>query len=246
MVGKALGLLTYLGPHADGATLSELSRWAGFPVSTTHRLLASLTRDDFVSFDAETKRYRLGLRLFQLGAEVSSAHGFQGVALPIMRGLSRTTGEATLMSVLDGDHQLYIHHVEARHQIGVRGETGRLGPLHCTSMGKALVAFAESATRERLVRTLELQRFTDHTITDRAAFATEIARVRMQGFAIANEEHEEGILTVGVPVLDSMGVAVAALSVPSPAYRTSVEQSLQFLPPLREAAAQLAVLLPRR
>lgn len=246
MVGKALSLLTLLGPHADGVTLSELARWADYPVTTTHRLLTSLIRDDFVRFDSETKRYRLGLRLFQLGAEVSAAHGFQGVALPVMRTLSRTTGEATLMSVLDGEHQLYIHHVEGRHHVGVRGETGTLGPLHCTSMGKVLVAFAEWTARERLLRTLDLRRFTDRTITDRAAFALEIARVRAQGFAIANEEHEEGILTVGVPVLDAMGVAVAALSVPSPTFRTTVEQSMQFLPPLREAAAQLAVLLPRR
>lgn len=246
MVGKALSLLSHFGPHPDGVTLSELARWAGFPVTTTHRLLASLMRDDFVSFDPETKRYRLGLRLFQLGAEVSAAHGFQGVALPVMRTLSRITGEATLMSVLDGEHQLYIHHIEAQHHVGVRGETGKLGPLHCTSMGKVLIAFAEWGTREHLVQTIELQRFTERTITDRAAFAVEIARVRAQGFAIANEEHEAGIVTIGVPVLDALGVAVAALSVPSPAYRTTVEQALQFLPPLREAAAQLTVLLPRR
>lgn len=246
MVGKALSLLTVLGPHPDGATLSDLARWTGYPVTTTHRLLGSLVRDDFVSFNPETKLYSLGLRLFQLGAAVSSAHGFQGVALPVLRTLSRATGEASLMSVLDGEHQLYIHHIEARHHVGVRGETGKLGPLHCTSMGKVLIAFAEWETRDHLVSSLPLERFTSRTITERAAFAAEIARVRSQGFAVSNEEHEEGIVTVGVPVLDAMGIAVAALSVPSPAYRTTVEQALQFLGPLREAAAELAVLLPRR
>ncbi|MGC7102922.1 IclR family transcriptional regulator [Amycolatopsis lurida] len=243
-VGKASRLLVYLGTVPEGATLSELSRASGFPMSSAHRLLASLRKQDFVTFDVESKRYSLGLRLFQLGAAVSSARGFTGIAVPVMKQLSETTGEATLMSVRDGHHQLYIHHVEARHNVGVKGETGKLGPLHCTSMGKVLIAFANYDTREELIENVELKPFTPHTIVDRATFRHEIGRVRAQGFAVADEEHETGIRAIGVPVLGPLGTVVAALSVPSPAYRTSLAAAMQFLPPLREAAERLTVLLP--
>lgn len=244
-VGKATVLLVRLGSTPEGATLSELARSAGFPLSSTHRLLASLRREELVDFDEDSKKYGLGLRMFQLGAAVSEARGFSGVALPLLRHLTEVTGEASLMSVLDGTHQLYIHHVEGQHSIGVKGETGKLGPLHCTAMGKALVAFADYDTRERLLESLSLERFTANTITERPAFRREIARVRAQGFALANEEHETGVRTIGVPVIGPMGTAVAALSVPSPAYRTSLAGAMRFLPPLREAAEKMSVLLPR-
>lgn len=246
MVGKALHLLVVLGEHSDGAPLSLLARQAGYPLSTTHRLLASLARDGFVEADEESRRYRLGLRVYQLGARVSSAHGFGGVALPVLEKLSEITTEASLLSVRDGQHQLYVHHVEAHHQIGVKGEPGRLGPLHCTGIGKALVAFADPRTREELVATLPLDRYTDRTITDRERFAAEIARVRSKGFAIADQEHEEGIRAISVPVIGADGHAIAAVAIACPAYRVGAKALGEFLRPLSAAAERLAVLLPQR
>lgn len=246
MVGKALGLLQLLGDEADGATLSELARRSGYPVTTTHRLLATLLRDDFVTMDPVTKRYTLGLRLFQLGASLSAKRGFGGVALPVMRRLSERTGEASLMSVLDGHNQLYIHHIQGPHGVGVKGETGTPGPLHCTAMGKCLVAFADREARARLLEELPLTPMTPRTITSRARFQSEIAAVRRVGYAVVDEEHEVGIRTIGVPVLSPAGTALAALSVPAPAYRLAVSDLVEFLPALREAAAELAVLMPQR
>src|SRR5512133_3598543 len=145
MVGKALRLLTTLGELPGGATLSELSRAAAYPTSTTFRLLGALARDGFVELDEATKRYRLGLTIFALGQRVSQAHGFGGVALPIMQSLSAVTREASLMSVLDGDRQLYVHYVDGPQQVSVIGEPGKHGPVHSTAMGKVLVAFAAPA-----------------------------------------------------------------------------------------------------
>ncbi len=158
MVGKALHVLGLLGERASGVTLSELARTSGLPTSTCYRLLKSLTRDHFVAFDSRTKHYTLGLRVYQLGQRVAHTHGFSGVALPVMRKLAETSREAVLMSVLDGDRQLYIHYVAGPQQVSVRGEPGKHGPVHCTSMGKVLVAFAPGALREELVESVELAR----------------------------------------------------------------------------------------
>ncbi|MFD4196789.1 IclR family transcriptional regulator [Amycolatopsis thermoflava] len=243
MVGKALRVLSLLGEYPDGVGLSELARRAGYPVSTTHRLLGSLQEQGFARSDPASKRYALGLRLFELGQRVSHARGFAGVALPVLRSLTEQTGEPTLMAVLDGHQQVYVHSVQGPRQIQIRGEPGQRGPLHCTAMGKCLVAFAPD--REVLVESLELTGLAPRTITSRAEFAREIAAVRSQGYAIADEEHEPGIRAVGVPVLGPDGHAIAAISTAAPAYRMSVAELEAFVPALRAAARELGAVLPR-
>lgn len=244
MVGKATRVLTLLGERPSGCTLSELARTSGYPTSTCYRLLKSLSRDHFVEFDTRTKHYSLGLRLYQLGQRVSHAHGFSGVALPVMRRLAEISREAVLMSVLDGDKQLYIHYVQGPQQVSVRGEPGKHGPVHCTSMGKVLVAFAPGEVREELVESVELRPMGPRTITDREEFRAEIARVHAGRHALADEEHEAGIRALGAPILGTDGVARAALSVAAPAYRMPTADLLKLRTALTQAAQELAVLLP--
>lgn len=246
MVGKALLLLTLLGDCPDGAPLSELARRAGFPLSTAHRLAGALVRDGYVQFDEASRRYSLGLQVFALASRVSHSHGFAGSALPALRKLADQTSESALMSVIDGQHQLYIHHLQGRRSVSVSGEPGRRGPLHCTSMGKVLIAFAPEAERRKLLDTLDLPALGPHTITDRQQFRDEIRAVGDQGYAIADEEHEAGIRAIGVPVRNPDGLTIAAVSVAAPAYRVSREKLLDYLPDLHEAARDLAVLLPPR
>lgn len=246
MVSKALRLVNLVGDRPEGVPLSELSRAAGFPTSTTFRLLGTLVREGFVRFDEVSKRYTLGLKVFELGLRVSHAHGFTGIALPVMQRVSARTRETTLMSVRDGDQQLYVHYVEGAQQVGVIGEPGKHGPLHCTSMGKVLVAYAPAAEREKLLATMPLSQFGPRTITDRDAFRAEIDAVRSRGYATADEEHEAGIRAVGVPILDPSGTAIAALSVAAPAFRTPIDELIGQVPVLTEAARELALLLPPR
>lgn len=243
MVGKALQVLSVLGEHPEGIGLSELARRVGYPVSTTHRLLGSLQEHGFARSDPASKRYALGLRLFELGQQVSHARGFAGAALPVLRALTEQTGEPTLMAVLDGHDQVYVHSVQGPQQIQIRGEPGKRGPLHCTSMGKCLVAF--SAARDQLLASLELVAHAPRTITSREEFAREIESVRARGYAVADEEHEPGIRAVGVPVLGVDDIAVAAVSTAAPAYRMPLAQLESFVPALQAAARELGAVLPR-
>jgi DNA-binding IclR family transcriptional regulator len=242
MVAKALSLLDLVGEYPHGAALSDLATRSGFPLSTTHRLLASLIRGGFASMDPD-RRYNLGLRVFALGQQVASARGFAGTVLPQMEWLSQQTEEAVLMSVLDGDHQLYVHYVPGPQQVGVIGERGRHGPLHCTAMGKVLLAFAPTDQSARLVETISLDPLGPNTITDRDAFRVEISSVRAQGYAIANEEHETGILAIGMPIVDNGGRLRAAISVAAPAFRCDPERLKSFLPAMRTAAETIRILL---
>ncbi len=244
MAGKALSLLSLVGEHPDGAIASELARSAGYPLSTAHRLLATLVRADYAKFDPSTKRYSLGLRVFQLAQSVSRAHGLGGLATPILDQVSVTTREATMLAVLDGERQLYIYCNAGPQQVSVVGEPGQHGPLHCTSQGKVLIAFSAPDIREYLLNRLRLTPLGPNAITERGALRREIERVRRAGHAIADEEHEAGIRAVGVPVLDHDHV-VAALATAAPAYRMSVDQLVGHLPTLTEAAAALGAVMPR-
>ncbi len=244
MVGKALALLTELGEFPQGVVASELARRSDFPLSTAHRLLGALVRDGFATFDKATKRYALGLRVFQLAQSVSHAYGFTGLARPVLEQVSAATREATLLAVLDGDQQLYVYSIGGPQQVSVVGEPGRHGPLHCTSQGKVLIAFAPAETRERLLSSLDLTQHGPNTITNRARFREEIARVTKVGYAIADEEHEAGIRAISVPVFDRDRVAVAALSTAAPAYRMTIAQLVEHLHTLNQAARSLAAVMP--
>ncbi|EGD45015.1 KdgR transcriptional regulator, IclR family [Nocardioidaceae bacterium Broad-1] len=244
MVGKALLLLDRLSAYPSGVPLSTLSRETGFPLSTCHRLAGALIRDGYATFDEDSKRYSLGLKVFSLAQSVAHRRGFAGSALPALEELTEQTRETSLMSVRSDHNQLYVHHVQGPQQVSVIGTPGGLGPLHCTSMGKVLVAFAPEPERKRLVDDLDLVVKTPRTISDRAGFAAMIEQVREQGYAVADEEHEIGIRALGVPVLDPDNHAVAAVSIAAPSYRMEMDRMLELLPHLRAAAQHLAVVLP--
>lgn len=246
MVGKALGLLVLLGDEPRGATAAELSRRAELPFSTTYRLLGSLTRDGFVDYEPDGRRYRLGLRVFQLGQRVSNHHGFAGTALPVLRRVTEETGEATILSVRDGDHHLTVNKVDGPQTFRVTSDPGHLGALHTTSVGKALVAFADDAARTGLLDGLELEPLTEFSITDRDAFRAEIELVRRRGYATMDEENELGMRAVAVPVFNSQGHAFASLATAVPVFRMSMEALVALVPLLQSAAAELSARLPQR
>lgn len=246
MVGKALGLLVLLGDEPRGASAAELSRRAELPFSTTYRLLGSLTRDGFVDYEPDGRRYHLGLRVFQLGQRVSNHHGFAGTSLPILRRVTEETGEATILSVRDGNHHLTVNKVDGPQTFRVTSDPGHLGALHTTSVGKALVAFADDATRNRLLEELPLDPLTERSITDRGDFRAEIEQVRRQGYATMDEENELGMRAVAVPVFNAQGHAFASLATAVPVFRMSMEALVALVPLLQAAAAELSARLPQQ
>src|SRR5450830_851685 len=246
MVGKALGLLVLLGDEPRGASAAELSRRAELPFSTTYRLLGSLTRDGFVDYEPDGRRYHLGLRVFQLGQRVSNHHGFAGTSLPILRRVTEETGEATILSVRDGNHHLTVNKVDGPQTFRVTSDPGHLGALHTTSVGKALVAFADDATRDQLLAELVLEPLTERSITDRDAFRTEIELVRRRGYATMDEENELGMRAVAVPVFNAQGHAFASLATAVPVFRMGMEALVALVPLLQAAAAELSARLPQQ
>lgn len=246
MVSKALSLLVLVGEGMPGATLSELSRSSKFPTSTTYRLLRTLTSDGFVRYDENTKRYSLGPRLFVLSQQASSQMDFHEITTPVLERLAQATGDAALLSVRDGDREMQIQSVRGPRSFQFLGHPGLHAPLHSTALGKVFVAFSTPDEREQLIHRLPLTASALRTITDRTAFRKEIERVHQSGWAIADEEHEEGVRSIAVPILGADDVAIAAISIVAPVSRGSAKDLELHLDALNEAADQLSVLLRSR
>jgi len=249
MVGKALSLLVMLGEAPGATTAADLSRRAELPFSTAYRLLQSLQRAGFVDFEPEGKKYSLGLRVFQLGLFVSNTLGFAGTATPVLSRLTEKTEEASILAVLDDDCFLTVAKVDGPKAFRVTSDPGHRGYLHCTALGKALVAFAPHDERERLLEAVELVPVVPKTITNRSAFRAEIDAVRRDGYAVMDEENEIGMRAVAVPVMVDTGFgephAIAAIACSVPTVRMGVDELIEQLPALRDAAKELAARLPR-
>lgn len=244
-VGKALDVLSMLGEHSDGVTAGDVRASLGFPFSTTYRLLNTLVDSGFAEYEPNGKRYRLGLRVFQLGQKVAASRGFAGSALPALQRLTEVSGESSLLAVLDGDRFHTVHKIDGP-QFRTTTDPGDRGLLHTSALGKALLAFAPEPERQRLLQSIDLPARTPHSITDRAALRSEVEQVRARGWAGQQEENDPGMAALAVPVLGSGGQLIAAVALASPIFRKGLSDLQHILSALRQAADELAATLPLR
>ena len=216
---KALQILCAFDAQASMLTVTELSRRLGIPKSTTHNLLRTLQSMDFVRQDSERGHFQLGPRVFELGLLYSSRERLVSVALPFMRRLADRSRETVKLARLSGSELLVLEAIESPYELHTRGDVGRRAPLHCTGLGKALLASLRGPEAKEILARTGLPRFTPRTITNLARMEKELAQARRDGYALDCEENEQGVVCLGVPVLNPAGQAAGALSVSGPVTR---------------------------
>jgi DNA-binding IclR family transcriptional regulator len=199
-------------------SLAEIGQRTGFPKSTTHRLLASMREAGLLDQDRERDRYRLGMKLFELGNIVLANMDLHREARPFVDALTRQSGQAVHLAVFDGHQALVIHRADASPEKGHATALIEHAPVHCTSVGKAILAFQTQATIERVIAT-GLVRYTDNTITNPARLREVLAEIRERGYAVDEGEHQPGLRCVGAPVRDQSGRVIAAVSITGPFWR---------------------------
>jgi len=245
MLGKGLQVLIALGGHPEGVSVSRLAEELGFPVSTTHRLLQAMLAAGFVNLDNERRTYELGLTVFQLSHQVARVRTLSELALPVLRRITEVSGEQTLLSVRQGHDLVYLEKVEGRHQIRNHADVGQRGHLHSSSMGKAMLAWLPEDERAEVVAGLRLVRHSPNTITDRRRLMGELEATRRRGWAVNEEENEEGIRSRGLPVIGPRGRPVCAICVTAPVFRCSREQMDSYVPLMQELVREMEARLPR-
>jgi DNA-binding IclR family transcriptional regulator len=244
-VSRAVGILTAFTEDAaqQGLTLSEMSRRLGIPVATVYRLVAELEQAGLLQRHPVTDLYVLGPMVVWLGRLALNQAGLGDAARAVMVELQAEVREGVTMAVRQGAQAMYIHQVQSSHVLRADLKVGSLVPLHCTAVGKVLLAGCQPEKVAALVQEAGLARYTPNTITSLPYLQAELALTRMRGYSIDNEEFLPGVRCIGVPILDAHGGVVAAMAVTGPAQRMTNEALERIRPRLQAAAERVSRLL---
>ena len=212
-IKNAIKLISYFDEHNPELGVNELTSKMNLHKSSVHRILITLEKIGILQQDSKRGKYRLGLKLYELGNLVT--HGFElnNVSQPYLKELMEKTQETVHLVIYDKGEGVYINKVEGPHRVQMVSRIGSRLPLHCTGVGKVLLAYLEQPEAEKVITERGLCRFTNNTILDLKKLERELKKIRETGFAIDNEEIEIGLKCIGSPVRDYTGKVIAAISI---------------------------------
>jgi IclR family transcriptional regulator, acetate operon repressor len=211
-IERAIRLLEAFSPAEPRLALSELARRLDLPKSTVHNILKTLSAHGYVE-RVDGDRYALGTSALVLAQASRVCVELRDRAAPLLRELADTSHETVYLTSFEDDQVLYVYAIETRSRLLARSAVGDRGPMHCTSVGKAVLGSLDAAAVDDIVRRRGLPGFTPYTITDPAALALELERTRERGFSVDDQEHELGTYCLGAPILDGRGHVIGACSV---------------------------------
>ena len=209
---KAIRIMRLFSAAEPTLTLAEISRRLDMPKSTAHNLLNTLLSEGFIE-KVDKDSYALGMAIIPLTQNVRVNVELRDRAAPLLRQLADDCRESVYLTVLDGDSALYIYAVESSKRLLARTAVGDRAPLHCTSVGKAILAFLPEEAVERILEAAPLHPFTPNTITQQERLYAELAHTRERGYAMDCEEHELSTFCLGAPILDSRANVIGACSI---------------------------------
>jgi IclR family transcriptional regulator, pca regulon regulatory protein len=200
--------------------------------STTHRYASTLVALGYLEQD-QARRYRLAPRVADVGMAVLDSMALRGKAREPMRGLREQTGRTVSLAVLDGEDVRYVERLrgwrKGQHAVDLDLGVGARLPVHCTAMGKVLLAYLPEPEREQLIAGLQLKRRGPNSITSKRALRAELEQIRAAGLAVGDEELAPGVRTIAAPVRNAAGDVIAAIGVPVPAEAFSAEELRETL-----------------
>ena len=223
--------------------VTELAAAMGTNKSTIYRFLADLSKLGIVYKDSVTEKYRLGLKLFELGSRVSLQSAFIDKTHPILQEVAADITETVHIAILKTNRVFYVDKVERPQGLKISSNIGSYNPAHCTGLGKVLLSFQDAEEQASILRILQqhpLQAFTPNTITDEVALLMELNRVKSRGYAIDLEEFELGLICVAVPIFNERGELVASLSASGPANRFEAEKVVDYVTTLQKGATKIS------
>jgi len=218
-VDRALSILELISNHPEGLKIVEISEMINLHKSTVHRLLGTLIHKDFVEQDELTNRYKISIKLYELGAKRVEHMDILRVSKPYTKRLMKEFNEVVHLVIRDGNDIVYVDKVEADNTIRMASQIGRRSPLYCTSVGKAILAFMDEKEVEEIWENSNIKKLTENTITDFDIFKKELYKIREQGYAEDDEENEIGVRCTGAPIFNYNGEVEGAISISGPTIR---------------------------
>lgn len=226
-LGKALKLLEIISTKPNGVGLSEISRLAKMPKGTVHRLLQSLVENGYLE-QMEDSRYIMGVKVVVLAQNITDNRPIIRLARPFMEEIAQATNETINLATLGAGRVVYLDEILTRQPVGTISKLGTTAPVHCTALGKAMLAFADEAKRQSILEGYNFKQYTENTFTSPEKFREELARIRERGYAIDNIEYEPEKRCVGAPIIDGVKRVVGALSISGPFFRVTEEKAHEY------------------
>ena len=239
-IARAFAIAEEIARNRDGISLAELSKRVGLHNSTTFHLVKTMVQLGYVSQLADSRKYRIGRRMFTLAAGALDEIELVSIATPILERLTGATGEYSHFAIRSGDQIVVVAKTAGTGIFQMVDRTGAVRPGHATALGKVLLAALSPAQLERYLDTCELQPFTPKTIVERGALLREIEEVRRKGMAVDDGEFDAEARCVAVPVRDFTGRIAGAIGMSGPMWRLSRQSLQEKSKYVREAAAALS------
>jgi IclR family pca regulon transcriptional regulator len=240
---RGLAVICAFSKDHPELTLSEVAAATGVTRATARRFLLTLARLGYVRSDG--RFFALTPRVLELGYAYLSSLSLPEVAEPHLEALVAEVNESSSVSVLDGDDVVYVARVPVSRIMTVAISVGTRFPAYATSMGRVLLAGMADADLESYLAKVRVDKLTARTVGTVTALRAELAKVRAQGFAVVDQELEEGLRAVAAPIRDRAGRVIGAVNVSTHATRTSLESMRRTLvPPLLAAAARISADIP--
>lgn len=223
VLNKAFSVLDIFLKNNAPMSMTEISEELHFYPSTIHRLLDTLKYGGYVEQDSSTQKYQLGLKLIELGMARLNQIDLVKESKPFLKELSKKINETVHLAILEDTEVLYLAKEESTQTIRMISYVGKRAPLHCTSLGKVLLAFLPSYKRDKILEKIELFKLTENTIISKQNLIEELNRIKQQGFALDIEENEKFVRCIAAPIKNYQGKVIAAASISGPSYRINEE-----------------------
>ena len=217
-LARGLVILKLLGDAPGGMTITDLADNLGVDKGTASRLVSTLSGFGYVERDEDTRRYLLGSQVVTLSRKVLGRMPIRETAKPFLDQLMQQSGECAHLAIHAQGKALYIDQVESPASLRVNAQVGTMNPLHCTALGKVLLAFGAAG----LPSTLESH--TANTITDYANLSNHLEEIRHLGYGLDDEEFDPGVRCIAVPVFDFRRKVIGAIGISGPSSRMTLEK----------------------
>jgi IclR family transcriptional regulator, acetate operon repressor len=239
---RGLHLLQLFSEAPRGLTAKQVAIISRLPVSTVHRFLVNLQHAGFLNCGGDGV-YRLGIACFAIGQAALSQLDIRRLSLPYLQELNHQTRETIHLTVRHGLSAVYVEKLDSPEQLRIYSRIGAGVPLYCTAVGKIMLAYMPKDEQDKVLRQLELKRFTPNTVGSMQELRTELQRVARNGYACDMEEHELHIRCVAAPIRDHTGGVSASLSLTAPMVRMPVSRLRQLAPLVQQAGLQISIQL---
>ena len=241
---RSLAILEAVASSPTPLTATDINKTLKLPKATMHRLCIMLVKEGYLQPRLDGRGYLPGERLSTMAlAVLSNNDHWRTERHSILQRLSKDLGETCNISIPDGSEIVYFDRVETHWPLRIQLQKNDRVPIYCTASGKLFLNHLPSGKRSRLLAKLSYQQFTPNTLTNIDKLKTELKRLRKDNIGVDNEEFMQGMVAVAVPMENSTGQFFGALAMHAPTARVSMEQAMQHIPRLKEAAAELVELI---